>query len=157
MKCSSQSSAILMLVLAMFAPHLNQPVKHFGACLKFRVRALLDSVSFEQTWVSTLSVPSDTLLWWAGSVYLYQVLCTCGKKTTHIMQKCTSPCKTYMYYNHAFTTSLYHYPECIDCIIITGFINNFFCAVGISLIVGCWISNLDCSHFCKIQWYFSMQ
>lgn len=73
------------------------------------------------------------------------------------MQKCTSLCKTYMYYNHAFTTSLYHYPECIGCIIITGFINNFFCAVGISLIVGCWISNLDCSHFCKIQWYSSMQ
>lgn len=44
--------------------------------------ALSDRMSFEQTTtsVSALSVPSDTLLWWAGSVYLYQVLCI-RKKT----------------------------------------------------------------------------
>lgn len=48
--------------------------------------SLLNGTCFEQTpaSVSTLSEPSDALLCWVGSVYLYQVLCMC--KNEHIIQ-----------------------------------------------------------------------
>lgn len=66
--------------------------------------------------------------------YAVQVQFICTKCFAYVkmsvlsrIRACASLWKSYMYYNHAFTMSLYHYLESwTSCIFIAGFINKLY-------------------------------
>lgn len=131
---SLESSAILMLVSTSFLPPLHQPVKCIWACLKFRLRfhTLFITARCHIFWARfLLQFPhwvSLVMPCYAGQVQLICTKCFVYVKMSILSRicACTSLWKSYMYYNHAYTMSLYHHPECIDFLyFITDFIINF--------------------------------
>lgn len=85
--------------------------------------SLLDGTSFEQipASVSALSEPSDALQFICTKCFAYVKMSILSRVCA-----CASLWKSYMHYNHAFTMSLYHYPECMGFLYFHyRFINNF--------------------------------